>query len=88
MDFFDYVFSHAALDGKIKCPCKACNNKKHHDYDTVHGHLLWKGMSKWYGEGRWYLHGEKEGFVVEDVVLGQPIEANWSECMDTREDMN
>jgi hypothetical protein len=53
-----------AIDGKIYCPCKACQNNQWHTPDYVLAHLTGgRGMCP--GYSLWYMHGE----TVQGAVL-------------------
>jgi hypothetical protein len=47
-DFINFILSNLKNinDGKIRCPCVKCKNKKFHHKDVVTMHLLKKRFSR------------------------------------------
>ncbi|XP_012851820.1 PREDICTED: uncharacterized protein LOC105971513 [Erythranthe guttata] len=68
-EFLDFAFNKAAIDNKIRCPCRDCECRKIGDREFVHGHLLWRGWDKSYGLGQWVMHLESE----EEYRLGHQV---------------
>jgi len=57
-EFLDFAFSQTDFvsEDKIRCPCRACKNKRFHSRDDVTYHLYSKGFTQYYD--RWTAHGE------------------------------
>ncbi|KAK1557668.1 hypothetical protein Q3G72_029259 [Acer saccharum] len=55
--FLDFAFVNNT-DGRIKCPCKNCNNTFRHDRNTVEEHMICDGIDIGYFSNKWIYHGE------------------------------
>ena len=51
------------VNGKVKCPCKTCNNVKYQTIDDVETDLYIRGFSPNYK--RWFHHGEP---IIPEVI--------------------
>ncbi|XP_060202488.1 uncharacterized protein LOC132630922 [Lycium barbarum] len=74
VQFLNFAFSNASVDGKIVCPCITCGFKVMCNRANVFGHLLQKGFPEKYT--CWYMHGEKHvQSIVESIspVQDEPV---------------
>ena len=57
-NFCDFAFENIALlvDGRARCPCNRCVNRKIHYRDTIIAHLYTSEFMQNYKH--WYAHGE------------------------------
>ncbi|KAK3218820.1 hypothetical protein Dsin_012790 [Dipteronia sinensis] len=55
--FLDFAFANST-DGRIKCPCKNCNNAFRHVRNTVKEHMICDGLDIGYFSNIWIYHGE------------------------------
>ncbi|XP_012845634.1 PREDICTED: uncharacterized protein LOC105965612 [Erythranthe guttata] len=70
VEFLDFALKKAAIDDKIRCPCRDCKCRKVGDREFVHKHLLWRGWDKSYGQGQWIMHLESD---EEYQRCGDPV---------------
>ena len=57
IQFLDFAFANST-DGRIKCPCKNCNNTFRRDKDIVKEHMICDGLDIGYFSNIWIYHGE------------------------------
>ncbi|KAI9193906.1 hypothetical protein LWI28_001182 [Acer negundo] len=55
--FLDFAFVNN-IDGRIKCPCKNCNNAFRHDRNIVEEHMIYDGLDIGYFSNKWIYNGE------------------------------
>ena len=80
-EFLNFAYRDKEESSKIPCPCKICNNFRHHDKTTVFSHLMQKGISASYD--RWIYHGES-GEVTDDL----DDDISFNETDEANDDMN
>ncbi|KAL5757981.1 hypothetical protein ACOSP7_020592 [Xanthoceras sorbifolium] len=42
--FLDFGFANTQVNGRIKCPCKNCNNAYRYDRNTIREHMICDGL--------------------------------------------
>ncbi|XP_071700593.1 uncharacterized protein [Rutidosis leptorrhynchoides] len=55
-EFLNFAYRGKSKSSKIPCPCKICNNFRHHNRSSVFSHLMQKGIT--HGYDTWVYHGE------------------------------
>lgn len=63
-DFIALASNHIDVAGRIRCPCRICNNRYYKQINEVKDHLLDNGMDKHYT--RWVHHGEEYEELSDD----------------------
>ncbi|XP_058763128.1 uncharacterized protein LOC131636533 [Vicia villosa] len=71
VQFLDFAFSNAAINGQILCPCITCGFNHSGNRVEVFTHLLRKGFPSKYTF--WNMHGEKE--VQPNVQSADQVDA-------------
>ena len=62
--FIVLASNHTDIAGRIRCPCRICNNRYYKQVDEVKDHLLDNGMDKHYTQ--WVHHGEEYEELYDD----------------------
>ncbi|XP_061375168.1 uncharacterized protein LOC133317320 [Gastrolobium bilobum] len=76
VQFLDFAFSNASINGQILCPCIICGFHRMLDRNEMFSHLLQQGFPRKYTS--WYMHGEKYiksvSQVQEEPVRQYPMQ--------------
>jgi len=63
---FAYSIDKNISEGKIRCPCVRCKNKKFQEEDDVCKHLLTRGFLPYYEN--WTIHGENLLIIQKELL--------------------
>ena len=62
-EFMTMARQHVNIEGRVKCPCKRCNNVLMQQIPDIENHLFIRGFKRNYT--RWIFHGEEEDDVMQ-----------------------
>ena len=62
-EFMAIARQHVNIEGRVKCPCKRCNNVLMQKIPDIENHLFIRGFKRNYT--RWNFHREEEDDVMQ-----------------------
>lgn len=68
-EFLNFSYRDREVLSKVPCPCKNCNNFRHHNRTTIFSHLMKMGIVVIYV--RWIYHGESYDTSDDDISIDE-----------------